>query len=76
MPLWAVAFDEQAGGEGATEMSNVGMDLSPARVRSRQKQTVWLTRRGWTAREIARELGVTMRTVERYRRQARAGERR
>lgn len=57
-------------------MTTTGMNLSPARVRSRQQQAVWLTRHGWTAREIARELGVTMRTVGRYRARARAGERR
>jgi DNA-binding NarL/FixJ family response regulator len=57
-------------------MTTTGMDLSPARVRSRQQQTAWLTRHGWTAREIARELNVTMRTVTRYRARAQAGERR
>lgn len=74
MCLWAVASHEQAGLEGAYAMTTTGMDLSPDRVRSRQQQTVWLTRHGWTAREIARQLNVTMRTVGRYRARARAGE--
>lgn len=57
-------------------MTTTGMDLSPERIQSRRQKAVWLTRHGWTGREIARELRVSLRTIERYRARARAGERR
>jgi DNA-binding NarL/FixJ family response regulator len=51
-------------------MTTTGMSLYPAVVATRRERALWLTRHGWTAREIARELNVSMRTVERYRSKA------
>lgn len=48
-------------------MTTSGKNLSPTRVAARRRQAVWLTRRGWKLGEIARELRVSVRTVERYR---------
>lgn len=48
-------------------MTTTGKNLSPTRVAARRRQAVWLTGRGWKLGEIARELRVSVRTVERYR---------
>jgi DNA-binding NarL/FixJ family response regulator len=48
-------------------MTTTGMNLSPTRVAARRRQAVWLPKRGWNLAEIARELRVSVRTVERYR---------
>lgn len=48
-------------------MTTTGMNLSPTRVAARRQKAVWLTRRGRKLAEIARELRVSVRTVERYR---------
>ena len=53
-------------------MTTLGMDISPVRVESRRRRTAWLTRRGWTGREIAQELRISQRTVERYQAQIKA----
>lgn len=48
-------------------MTSIGKTLHPAKVATRRKRAVWLTRRNWSAAEIARELNVSPRTVMRYR---------
>ena len=47
-------------------MTTTGMNLLPIVVNRRRRQAIAMTARGWTAREIAREMGVSMRTVQRY----------
>lgn len=47
-------------------MTTTGKNLNPVVVNRRRRQAVAMTKRGWTAREIGRELGLSMRTVERY----------
>lgn len=53
-------------------MSSTGMDLMPTTVASRRRRAVRLAKAGWYASEIAGALGVSLRTVERYKAQARA----
>lgn len=48
-------------------MTSAGVNLNPARVNERRRRAWWLIKRGWTGVEIARELRVSPRTVERYR---------
>jgi DNA-binding NarL/FixJ family response regulator len=52
----------------------LGKNIDRASVAARRRRAVWLTKRGWTGREIARELRVSQRTVELYRSQERTGE--
>ncbi|MFI5891947.1 helix-turn-helix domain-containing protein [Actinoplanes sp. NPDC051513] len=54
-------------------MSTTGKNLHPASVAKRRRQAAWLTKRGWKLGEIARELRVSVRTVERYRAHRQAG---
>lgn len=49
------------------------MILNREMIAARRARAVWMARRGWKAREIARELGVHLRTVERYKAAAQAG---
>jgi DNA-binding NarL/FixJ family response regulator len=43
------------------------MDNSRRAVEARRKRILWLTARNWSAPEIARELGICVRTVQRHR---------
>lgn len=52
-------------------MSAAGKTTDQASVAARRRKAVWLTKRGWNGPEIARELRVSRRTVDRYRSHAR-----
>ncbi|GAA0495035.1 hypothetical protein Ade02nite_19310 [Paractinoplanes deccanensis] len=56
-------------------MTSFGKNLHPAHVASRRRRAVWMTSHGHTAAEAAREVGVSKRTVERYKAADRAGAR-
>jgi transposase len=47
-------------------VSTTGKNLLPLVVDRRRRQAIAMAAQHWTAREIACELGVHMRTVERY----------
>lgn len=47
-------------------MTTLGVSLDPVRVGRLRQRAIELTRRGWIAREVADELGVSVRTVQRY----------
>jgi transposase len=49
-------------------MVSAGMCPDPDVIASRRRRAALLTRRGWYAREIAAELRVSLRTVQRYQR--------
>ena len=48
-------------------MTTTGLDLTPESVDERSRKAVRLTVAGWSAAEIAVRLGMSQRTVTRYR---------
>jgi DNA-binding NarL/FixJ family response regulator len=46
-------------------MSTAGLTLDPVRINRRRQRIADMTLAGWLEREIARELGVSHRTVQR-----------
>jgi transposase len=54
-------------------MTTLGLDLTPETIAERMASTGRLTRAGWSSQEIAVRVGVTQRTVTRYRARLRAG---